>query len=893
MNEATEKFLRKFAETCGKKISLPLMKEICPSCAEYMEAKNLTAIAVDELLQSENFVARTQELSRNLCEKIGGAEGFFDHCKTMMKGQAENLDGFCAELHNFCLGKYPSETSRQSAAPVKEKRACHIIASALKGSEFEVVLIEAGYSTNVDSSNGLPILYDEALLSNPRTLQMFEGVSLYAYEFEGKHEMLLEHLPDAARAKAPDGVILNKVGLAENARFGEFQKSDGSTGKGIIAKAKFFNSTLRDMLKNAWEAGKRDIVGFSIDAVVMVKEIVNEVGAKINQVLDFIELPEVTIVDKPGAGGILVRMLASANHIYTEPHKMNKSLLALFRQFVPHLVESITDEMSEDEQGKLLQSVLESEAVKTWLQSLAEKKAEDGGVKSEPGGMEEKKELPPALTAAQITEMIKTQTAQIAQEEVKRVFQAHNSKESRLLTYRGMLTARLKESSLPADEQDEIKQDHYDSVQSEEQVNLLIKRKQDKLARMKASGLYVPFQEEKVAVTQDVEDKWSDGIFAMLTGQREVNKTPAFVSLHESFSQITGLHGSREYIGAKVYNDLAHCMSPNFILTPQEKWRMVLRESRLAMRAKEASVATTTWAEAFGDSMRRALLYWYASRAEWESWRNVAMISNAPDFRTMRRVRVGGLVDLADVAELGTYQEITIPPDEEETFAVGKKGNIFSYSMESAYNDDLGALAEIPKKIAFAAKRGLYKTVFDVFRLNPTMGDGVALFHATHGNLGSAALSDPNLRTAIQIMRDQTEYGSNEPLGFIQPKYVIIPNELEATAWELARASVSNNLATPTRNETIENWFLSFGLVPLPPIAYWTDANDWALCADPQIIPTIEVSFLNGRQEPEIMIQDQPNVGSVYSADKISLKGRFIYGVKALDPRGMFKAVVA
>jgi len=63
-------------------------------------------------------------------------------------------------------------------------------------------------------------------------------------------------------------------------------------------------------------------------------------------------------------------------------------------------------------------------------------------------------------------------------------------------------------------------------------------------------------------------------------------------------------------------------------------------------------------------------------------------------------------------------------------------------------------------------------------------------------------------------------------------------------------------------------------------------ATDYWLVADPAVVPTIEVGFLDGRQEPEMFVQDDPRMGSVMTADKITFKVRFIWGVVKLQYRG-------
>lgn len=57
-------------------------------------------------------------------------------------------------------------------------------------------------------------------------------------------------------------------------------------------------------------------------------------------------------------------------------------------------------------------------------------------------------------------------------------------------------------------------------------------------------------------------------------------------------------------------------------------------------------------------------------------------------------------------------------------------------------------------------------------------------------------------------------------------------------------------------------------------------------------IPTIELGFPRGQREPELFIQDNPSMGSMFFHDKTTYKIRHVYGATVLDYRGLYKAVV-
>jgi len=92
--------------------------------------------------------------------------------------------------------------------------------------------------------------------------------------------------------------------------------------------------------------------------------------------------------------------------------------------------------------------------------------------------------------------------------------------------------------------------------------------------------------------------------------------------------------------------------------------------------------------------------------------------------------------------------------------------------------------------------------------------------------------------------------------------------------------------AVDLRRNMVKGWF------EVIVVDYWTDADNWWLVADPKLAPTFELGFLNGKQEPELLSQNDPTQGSLFSADKVSYKIRHIYGGAVLDWRSYFGGIV-
>lgn len=364
-------------------------------------------------------------------------------------------------------------------------------------------------------------------------------------------------------------------------------------------------------------------------------------------------------------------------------------------------------------------------------------------------------------------------------------------------------------------------------------------------------------------VTQEERDRKVEAIQKMVSGE-----PGGYSSLKGAFADFTGLTGRDLFL--------------------EDVNATILRESyqgspREGQRASE-SIETTTWGEALADAMHKQLLKLYSS-PHLQEWRKV--VSATPpvnDFRSQKRIRIGGYGTLPTVGQGGAYQPLSSPSDEEETYSVTKKGGTEDLTMETIANDDVQAVQRIPRELALSAALTLYRFVFGLFTSNPNLGDGVAWFAAGHNNTDTgAALAQGTLSAGRRKMRQQTKYGSSEHVLGITPRLLLVPPELEETAYQLATSAVA---ITSSQDATSPN--LHQGLEPIV-VDIFDDANDWFLVADPSMFDTIEVGFYQGRQDPEMFVQDAPTIGDVFNADKITYKIRHIYSGAPLDHRSVYR----
>lgn len=295
------------------------------------------------------------------------------------------------------------------------------------------------------------------------------------------------------------------------------------------------------------------------------------------------------------------------------------------------------------------------------------------------------------------------------------------------------------------------------------------------------------------------------------------------------------------------------------------------------------AVSSTTWADALGDSITRRMQAVYTGLTNLDAWKKVATWGPVSDFRTQERVRIGGYGNLPTVAQGAAYGALSSPGDDKATYAVTKRGGTEDVTLEAIKNDDVQALRRIPTELALAAKNTLYEFVFDFFRVNGLIHDAKALYHVDHGNLLTAALSAAEYATHRLAMLKQTRAGSGKRLA-TGPASILVPYELEETAFNLF-----------VRNQNLDKTFVQSINPEVIPVSYWTDANDWCTVASPTVLPVLEIGFLDGREDPELFVQDQPNSGSMFSNDKLTYKIRHAYGGAVLvdGEKGTTKAVVA
>lgn len=253
-----------------------------------------------------------------------------------------------------------------------------------------------------------------------------------------------------------------------------------------------------------------------------------------------------------------------------------------------------------------------------------------------------------------------------------------------------------------------------------------------------------------------------------------------------------------------------------------------------------------------------------------------------PDFKQVSRAQLGGAPDLKRVVEGAEYEYGSIG-DSAEKYQVQKYGRMVHLTWEAIVNDDLDALTRIPQAFGASAAELESDIVYGILTNNPAMADGDALFHANHGNLGTAAdladALDPAAANPLAEMRKMMtlQKGIEGRYITVRPRYLVVPPSLEEVALKVTSANF-----VASKGQDLNVFGPSLSPISEPRLE---DASStaWFAAAEPTTIDTIEYAYLEGHEG--VFTETQNG----FEVDGLKVKCRHVFGAKAIDWRGLFK----
>ncbi|SFK41773.1 prohead protease/major capsid protein fusion protein [Caulobacter sp. UNC279MFTsu5.1] len=257
-----------------------------------------------------------------------------------------------------------------------------------------------------------------------------------------------------------------------------------------------------------------------------------------------------------------------------------------------------------------------------------------------------------------------------------------------------------------------------------------------------------------------------------------------------------------------------------------------------------------------------------------KAWQRRATV---PDFRQVTRLQLGGAPSFLLVPEGGSFKMGTIG-EAKEVYALATYGRRFAITRQTIINDDVDAFTRIPSMWGRAAADFESDAAYAPLIANPNMGDGVPLFHATHGNLRpGAAISEDSWSDAEQAMAAQVGI-EGRPIS-ATPAWMIVAPKDKVAALKLRGSPVSQKAgATPGTTNVYEN---AFNVVVEARLSRSSGAVPWFYAADNSQIDTIEYAYLEG--DDGVFLDERTG----FEVDGIEYKARLDFAVKAIDAKGM------
>jgi hypothetical protein len=668
-----------------------------------------------------------------------------------------------------------------------------------------------------------------------RSVPLWEGVKVYD-----------NHLTDVEFAQRQGMRALGNewAGVLVTPRWDEADRR-------LCATLKVVDEPLAKKFAAAWQANVLHTVGLSIDTKPVTREAMVE-GKRLPLIEGFKEIYSVDLVAEPAAGGGFNRLIQSL----TEETDM---------ELTPEVIELIKAEIAKALAGNQAQPPAQEQTGPPDLQQMtaAGIAAADVGTAAIAGAQQVGAIAQPDADPAKVAQAAADAAAQAAQDKADQIEQALKTIECRLL-----LKDKLEAVRLPESLRRLVEAQFAGKIFKEVELDKYIKDVKEAVAPLDASGRVTGLGGAAgVSVGLAPQDKMQMEFLRLVAGNEGCRALE---------------HAKADYVRDRLpeaYSGWIKAGRPNYGTRRISEWvyEILGGDPFGSQRAYEA-VTTSSMTSIVKNTVNILLAADYAKRHLW--WEPIVRIEEVDTIDTATLARVYGLNTLSVVEEGQAYTELPWA-DEEETAAFVKKGNYVGITLETLLSDKLNVVRSLPERLATAWYNTLSALVAAVFTTNtaagPVLADTGALFNATavtsaggHANLLTAALSLTAFSAARTAMMKQTDQvlGAGQKL-LIQPKFLLVPADLETTALQIRNSEQIPGSA----NNDINPFYQKFEVIVVP---NWTDANDWALVADPGEFPAIWQIFLTGKRVPELFTADSEVAGAMFTNDTLRYKARML-----------------
>ncbi len=277
--------------------------------------------------------------------------------------------------------------------------------------------------------------------------------------------------------------------------------------------------------------------------------------------------------------------------------------------------------------------------------------------------------------------------------------------------------------------------------------------------------------------------------------------------------------------------------------------------------------------------MHKALLAGYNIAPD--TWRRFCATGSVSDFRDHNRYQLGSLGNLDALNDAGEFKSKAIPDGRKEKVSIATKGNIINLTRQTIINDDLGAFIGLAEALRRAGRRTIEATAYSTMALNagmgPVLNNGKTLFHADHGNIvaSGGVPSVAEVEKCMLLMAAQMDLSGNDYLD-LSPSVWLGPKSLEVTARVLNASTSDPDAPAKSRSDLAPNPFQNYfsDLIGSSRLS----GTPWYVLASPGEAPVLEVSFLDGEEEPFLDMEEGFDVDGARYKARLFPRGEGILG---------------
>lgn len=249
--------------------------------------------------------------------------------------------------------------------------------------------------------------------------------------------------------------------------------------------------------------------------------------------------------------------------------------------------------------------------------------------------------------------------------------------------------------------------------------------------------------------------------------------------------------------------------------------------------------------------------------------KQVARLTNLPDFRSKSVVRLGGAPSLEKVNEHGEFTYGTVD-EGANGWKLATFGRIVALSRQALVNDDLSGFAGLLMKFGEAAARREAEELVSIL-LNPPAIDGSALFDAARSTQITNVLDSTGLGAAVKALRQQKDLDGG--LVSQEPGSLVVPSALELQARQLVATFAA------TKSGDVQPFTLG---VVVEPRLDASSVTAWYLTGRNQ--SALEYGYLEGSEG----VQSTQREG--FEIDGLEVKARLDFGCGWVSPVGWVKS---